>query len=82
MESSVVVPQRVVGSVTIQSSDLDTLFNCLERAVDAQKRLSENMTFFIRQLDDERRILQEAKTAVTELRMRAAIAGAAGARRH
>ena len=59
---------RVTDSVVpIKVSDLKTLSQCLERCGDTQKRLLASLTYFQRQFEDERKITEDAKTAIDRM---------------
>ena len=61
------VPVSKPKSVKVQVSELETLWSCLDRSLESQKRLCDSMTFFTRQFEDEKKILVEARQAVREL---------------
>ena len=71
--SSSVAPGPVVlaapsdGSVRVQLEELEVLQTCLERSSQSQKRVIDALTFFTRQFEDERKIIDEAKSAVSTL---------------
>ena len=53
--------------IKISLKDMKMLAKCLDRCVDSQRKLSASLTFFSRQFEDERKIMDEAKQAIDTL---------------
>ena len=66
-ESTALVVRSSRRGVRLQLSELEVLSGCLQRAIDSQKRLCEQLTFFSRQFEDEKKILLEANVAVSSM---------------
>ena len=58
--------------VKVPTGELIALGECLARAMDSQKRTIDALSFFSRQLEDERKAFPEARDAIDVLRPRAA----------
>ena len=54
-------------SARVQLKELKQLEACIGRAIDAQKRTIDSLNFFTRQMEDERKILTEARNVINEL---------------
>ena len=55
------------AGVRVKVPELEALHACLARSELSQVKLCENLTFFARQFEDERKITKEAKDAVSVL---------------
>ena len=60
-------PDRKSSGVRVQVPELEALHACLARSELSQVKLCEQLTFFARQFEDERKITKEAKDAVSVL---------------
>ena len=59
-------------TVKVSTAELQTLGECLARAMDSQKRTIDALNFFSGQIDDERKVFSEARGAIELLVRRAA----------
>ena len=50
--------------IQVRVSDLNELHTCLGRCIESEKRMIQSLTHFTRQLEDEKRITDEANNAV------------------
>ena len=66
----VVAPRRANRGVKVPLDELETLYACLNGCGESQRRMCESMTFFARQVEDEKKITEEANTAVMTLIIR------------
>ena len=65
--------------IKISLNDMKMLAKCLDRCVDSQRKLAASLTFFSRQFEDERKIMDEAKQAIDLLVARSIVlAGRSG----
>ena len=62
-------------SVRVNTDELQTLVDVLDRAIDTHKRTVENLQHFARQATDEKKVFTEAKSVIEQLILKTKLTG-------
>ena len=57
-------------TVQLSTQELEVLLVCFDRAIATMQRTEEFLSYFKRQMEDEKQTLTEARTAIAELMSR------------